>query len=168
MKSSNRSRWPFWFAVLLLAGLGAGSIRPGFGQAPAPAKIQRLNPETLARVPYLSQIVSVENGNRLVHIAGQTAINKEFKVVGNTLAAQIPEALANLGHALDAAGAKRQDVLKLTIMFVDSEGKAPDLLTRSVREFFAGGPLPAMTYVGVPSLVGPGMLVEVEGLAAVN
>jgi enamine deaminase RidA (YjgF/YER057c/UK114 family) len=188
----KRSRW-----MLVLASLAAIVPVPASGGQPeqqraaqsevaggAPAAtVQHLDPPTLPKVPFLSQIVVVENGRRFAHIAGQTAMNTDFQIVGTTLSEQVPTVLRNLDHALAAANAKRGDLVKLMVLFVDREakegssargqradkpGKTAELVTRSLRRYFGDGPMPAITYVGVASLVAPGMLLEIEGLALVR
>src|SRR5690349_17954238 len=131
-------------------------------------QVERLNPGELPKLDYLTQVVRVKNGKKFLYIAGQTAINARVEIVGQTVDAQADTALKNLDFALQAGGAEKQDVVHLNVFFVDSDGTAAKTMTSKVKTYFKGAPLPAITYLGVPKLVGDGMLVEIEGLAVVR
>ncbi|HEY6393422.1 MAG TPA: RidA family protein [Bryobacteraceae bacterium] len=139
-----------------------------FAQKPADPEIERLNPADLPKLDYLSQVVKVKNGKKFLHIAGQTAINTKLEIVGQTVDAQADTALKNLDFALQAGGAEKQDVVHLNVFFVDSDGGAGKTVTSKIKAYFKNVPLPAITYLGVPKLVGDGMLIEIEGLAVVR
>jgi len=75
-------------------------------------------------------------------------------------AVQVRQAYANLA-ALDALGARPDQVAKLTVFVVDHDMSRLEVLTRSVKETF-GEALPAQTLVPVPKLAVDPMLFEVE------
>jgi enamine deaminase RidA (YjgF/YER057c/UK114 family) len=131
-------------------------------------EIQRLNPADMPKLGYLTQVVKVRNGKKFLHIAGQTAINTHLEIVGKTVAEQADEALRNLDFALQAGGAEKPDIIQLNVFFVDTDGTAAKAVTSKMSGYFKTVPLPAITYLGVPKLVGDGMLVEIEGLAVVR
>jgi len=131
-------------------------------------EIQKLNPADMPKLDYLTQIVKVKNGKKFLHIAGQTAINTHFEVVGKTVADQADEALRNLDFALQAGGAEKRDIVQLNVFFVDSDGQAGKTVTSKMTAYFKGVPPPAITYLGVPKLVGDRMLVEIEGQAVLR
>jgi enamine deaminase RidA (YjgF/YER057c/UK114 family) len=152
--------------VVVVAGfLCAASIH---GATPSDPEIQRLNPAELPKLDYLTHVVKVKNGTKFLHIAGQTAINTHLEIVGQTVDAQADTALKNLDFALQAGGAEKRDVVQLNVFFVDGDGAAGKTVTSKMKAYFQGMPLPAITYLGVPKLVGDGMLVEIEGVAVLR
>jgi enamine deaminase RidA (YjgF/YER057c/UK114 family) len=81
-------------------------------------KKEFIHPEKLANFPKLfTQAVTVKTGEmKTVYISGQVAIDPEGKVVGKgDLGAQAGQVFENLFLALEAAGAKPADVVKLNI-----------------------------------------------------
>lgn len=98
-----------------------------------------------------------------VWVAGTTATDANGRVVGiDDAAAQARQAFANVEHALAAAGARLDQVVR-TRMYVtrieDAEAVA------SVHGALFGSIRPASTLVAVGALVAPEMLVEVEAEA---
>jgi enamine deaminase RidA (YjgF/YER057c/UK114 family) len=114
-----------------------------------------------------TQVVTSPPGT-LVFVSGQTALDRELQLVGGSdLKAQAEQALTNLGHALQAAGATPSDVTSLRIYVVDYRPEQAMALGGPLRSFFDGAPPPAQTLLGVKSLAMPGILVEIEATAVV-
>jgi len=104
-----------------------------------------------------------------VHVSGQTALNRDFQIVGEgDLAAQASQALANLGHALSACGATASDVTSLRIYVVDYRPESGAALAQPLRKFFGSAPPAAQTLLGIQTLAMPGLLIEIEATAAVG
>ncbi len=82
-------------------------------------------------------------------------------------AVQVKQAYANLRAALDALGARPDQVAKLTIFVVDHDMSKLGVLTENVREMF-GTALPAQTLVPVPNLAVDPMLFEVEAVVVLQ
>lgn len=78
-------------------------------------------------------------------------------------AAQVKQSYANLHTALDALGAKPNQVAKLTVFVVNHDMSKLEVLTRNVKEMF-GEALPAQTLIPVPKLAIDPMLFEVEAV----
>lgn len=77
-----------------------------------------IDPPELFPPPSFSH-VAVATGQRLVCVAGQTALTPGFAVIGEgDLAAQTRAAMESLGFALRAAGAGWDDVVRRTIYTV--------------------------------------------------
>ncbi|MBB4277151.1 enamine deaminase RidA (YjgF/YER057c/UK114 family) [Rhizobium mongolense] len=84
----------------------------------------------------------------------------------SSLASLLP-AYANLRRALDALGARPDQVAKLTVFVVDYDMSKLEVLTRSVKEMF-GEALPAQTLIPVPQLAIDPMLFEVEAVVVLH
>ncbi len=107
---------------------------------------------------------AVRDGN-LVVVSGQVALDAAGEVVGEgDPAAQAEQALANLEAALAAAGARNEDVVKLTCFLCDAAGYGAYAEAKN-RRFEATAP--ASTCVVVSALLDPRLLLEVEALAVV-
>jgi enamine deaminase RidA (YjgF/YER057c/UK114 family) len=104
-----------------------------------------------------------------VYISGQTAWDADRKIVGGTdLRLQAEQAFRNLRTALGAAGASPADVVFVRLYLVDYRPEHAAVLSPLLEEFFAGGPPPGSTWVGVQSLAVPGFLIEIEATAVVD
>src|SRR5262245_37190056 len=77
--------------------------------------LEGINPEGLKTPDGYTHVV-VASGSRLVFVAGQVAEDGEGRLVGgDDMAAQARQAFANVGRALAAAGARPDQVAKITI-----------------------------------------------------
>ncbi|KQY26047.1 RidA family protein [Rhizobium sp. Root482] len=107
-----------------------------------------------------STAVIVPREGRIAYISGQGgqdatgALSPDFAV-------QVGQAYANLRTALDALGARPNQVAKLTVFVVDHDMSKLEVLTSSVKAMF-GETLPAQTLIPVPRLAIDPMLFEVE------
>jgi enamine deaminase RidA (YjgF/YER057c/UK114 family) len=103
-----------------------------------------------------------------VHVSGQTAWSAERKIVGGSdLRLQAEAALGNLRTALAAAKATPSDVVALRVYVVNYKPEYGAVLSPLFESFFAGGPPPASTWLGVTSLAVPGFLIEIEAMAVI-
>jgi enamine deaminase RidA (YjgF/YER057c/UK114 family) len=107
-------------------------------------------------------------GARLVFVAGQVAEDAEDNLVGpGDLAVQARQAFANLGRCLAAAGARPDQVAKLTIYVVDHRPENLPVISEARVTVF-GEHKPADTVVGVETLAEAGRLIEVDAFAVVD
>lgn len=130
--------------------------------------IKRLNPPELGTPPGYSQIVDVRAG-RLIFIAGQTALDREGKLIGkNDFAAQAEQVFRNLNVALQSVGCTASNLVKLTVFLRDVDNLA---IYREARNRFFATTMPpaapAVTLVEVSRLYGVDFLIEIEAIAAV-
>lgn len=127
------------------------------------ARVRRINPETLPAPVGYSQVVDVHAG-RTVLVSGQIPLDAAGALVGaGDPEAQIRHTFGNVGRALEAAGARFGDVVKLQVFLTDMT-HLPAL--RAIRmEFLDPERLPAMTTVQVAGLVNPEMVIEVDATA---
>lgn len=129
---------------------------------------QFLHPETLANFPKaFTQVVTVEASEaKTVYVSGQVAIDRHGQIVGEgDLAAQARQVFENIRLALEAAGARPDDIVKLNTFVVNMRPEDSRTVGRARREVLSQTDLPASTMVGVQSLVMPGLLLEAEAVA---
>ncbi|TQE36257.1 RidA family protein [Streptomyces ipomoeae] len=126
---------------------------------------ERVNPAELSPPTGFSHAV-VATGGRIVFLAGQTALDGDGKVVGETLAEQFERALGNLLTALAAAGGTPADLARVTVYatdVADYRAQAPRL--GRIWRRLAGRDYPAMAVIGVVRLWDEQALVELDGFA---
>src|SRR5256885_12673657 len=135
-----------------------------FAQARAP-QVKRTNPPALSKPTGYTHIVEVTGPAKTIYISGQIAYDKDGKLVGaGDMKAQAEQVFKNLQAALDAAGAKFADVVKMNSYITDmSKIQA----VRDVRARYFKDATPASTFVEVKGLVRPELLLEIEVIAAV-
>ena len=129
--------------------------------------LELINPDGLPTPESYTQVVAA-TGSRMVFVAGQVAEDAEGDLVGpGDLAAQARRAFANVGRALAAAGARPEQVARITIYVVHYR---PDYLPviSEARIATFGAHKPADTLLGVETLAEPGHLIEVEAIAVVD
>ncbi|MGV9897691.1 RidA family protein [Streptomyces tendae] len=126
---------------------------------------ERVNPPELSPPTGFSHAV-VATGTRVVFLAGQTALDTDGKVTGDTLPAQFEQALTNLLTALRAAGGTPADLARVTVYATDVAAYRTQAaeLGRTWREL-AGRDYPAMAVVEVVRLWDERALVELDGFA---
>jgi enamine deaminase RidA (YjgF/YER057c/UK114 family) len=131
------------------------------------ATITRINPPELGTPPGYSQVVDV-SANRIIFIAGQTALDSEGNVVGkNDFAAQAEQVFGNLAIALEASRCTAANLVKLTVFLTDMNHLASYREARN--RFFASvtpPAAPAVTLVEVSKLYGADFMIEIEAIAA--
>ncbi|MCK3780999.1 RidA family protein [Ensifer sesbaniae] len=113
-----------------------------------------------------STAVVTPPGARVAYISGQGGQDSSG-ALSPDFAVQVKQAYANLRAALDALGARPDQVAKLTIFVVDHDMSKLGVLTENVREMF-GTALPAQTLVPVPNLAVDPMLFEVEAVVVLQ
>ena len=118
------------------------------------------NPGGLHPPPGYSHI-ALATGSRLAFVAGQAALDPEFRVVGgDDLAAQTRQVLKNLAVALDELDAGWEDVVKATVYTTLPHEYAT--IGAVMAEALGGAEPPAQVLLGVTSLALPELLIEIE------
>ncbi|GGJ22859.1 RidA family protein [Streptomyces brasiliensis] len=126
---------------------------------------ERINPPDLSPATGFSHAV-VATGSRVVFLAGQTALDTDGKVTGDTLAEQFETALTNLLTALRAAGGTATDLARVTVYTTDVAAyRAHARELGCVWRDLAGRNYPAMAVVEVVRLWDERALVELDGFA---
>ena len=127
---------------------------------------QLLNPAELHPAPGFSH-VAIAEGTRVVHLAGQVALDREFGIVGgDDLGEQTKAAMRNVELALIAAGASWDDVVRRTIYTLHPTEY--ETITAAIDDVTGGADHPAQTIVGITGLAVPGLLIEIECTAVVG
>jgi enamine deaminase RidA (YjgF/YER057c/UK114 family) len=122
------------------------------------------SPDDLPAPAGYSHVVTIAPG-RLVWTSGQVGMAADGSVPEGW-EAQTRLALANVGRALAAAGARWVDVVKLTFFVVATDELGT---VRAVRdEFVNTATPPTSSLVRVAGLFRPDLLVEVEAVAALS
>jgi enamine deaminase RidA (YjgF/YER057c/UK114 family) len=126
---------------------------------------QVTNPPALHPAPGFSHIAE-ERGQRVIHFAGQVALDREFGIVGgDDLFEQTKAAMRNVEVVLKAAGAGWGDVVRRTIYTLHPTEF--ETIARAISEVTGEAEEPAQTIVGVTGLALPGLLIEIECTASI-
>lgn len=105
----------------------------------------------------------VPQGARLFYVSGQVGVDAKGKLQAG-IEKQVEQVWKNIAQVLKSAGMGYADILKVTVFLTDSRF-VPTY--REVRDrFFPKPPYPASTLLIVQGLADPGMLVEIEVVAA--
>ena len=129
------------------------------------AGIRTLTPESLP-TPYKNRFSHgkvIPAGAKWLITAGQTGLNKDGQP-GDDIEEQADLAMKNLHNIVQEAGMDADDVVKMTIYYLDPL-YLPIIVAARNRHFGVDF-RPASTAVGVSALARPQLLVEVELIAA--
>lgn len=123
-----------------------------------------------ASEPMYSQLGIVEaiRADNLVFLSGQAGMDDHFQPLP-TFEAQCEKTFANIKKVLNEAGGKDEDIIQIIAYFVDVP--TPEEFGQRVMTAFGyfrqilPGCRTTSTAIGVPKLVMPGMMLEVQALA---
>lgn len=124
-----------------------------------------INPETLPKPSgYAHGILS---GNT-VFLGGQTALDKDMKIVEGGIVEQFRQAFSNVLATLEAAGGQPQDLVSVTIYLTDvddymANGREIGKIWREM----AGSEYPAMAGIGISRLWQKEAMIEIQGIAVI-
>ena|SRR5687767_13578539 len=130
------------------------------------AAIKRGNPASLknVRASVYNHFVRVDNPGSLIFVSGQLARDGEGRPVGGaSMLEQTRQCIRNIETVLQAAGASLSDIVWTTVYTVDIREFRQIVAAR--EEFFRDH-LPTSTMVEVSHLSEPGLLVEIQAIAA--
>lgn len=114
--------------------------------------------------PFHYSQATVHNG--IVYVSGQAAIGEDGSIVGeNDFATQAHQVFANLKTVLANAGSDLSKVFKVNIYLTDMS-HFPTII--ECREKYFTKPYPADTTVEVTALAIPGLMLEIDVIAATN
>ncbi len=105
---------------------------------------------------------------KIVHISGTTATDAQGNVVGiGDAAAQTVQTLKNIQRALEAVGARLEDVVRTRIYVTDIQ-RWEEIGKAHAHGAFFKEIRPTTAMVEVKALVNPDMLVEIEAEAILD
>ena len=105
---------------------------------------------------------------KTVFVSGQLSVNKRGAVVGKgDMRTQTEQTFKNLQHALDAVGARFQDVVKMNLFVVGLKPEHVPIIREVRGRYVHAEKPPASTLVGVSALVGAEWLIEIEVIAVI-
>jgi enamine deaminase RidA (YjgF/YER057c/UK114 family) len=129
--------------------------------------LELINPDDLPTPPTYTHVV-IAAGSRLVFVAGQEPEDEHGNLIGpGDMAVQARQVFGNVGRALAAAGARPEQVTKITIFVVDYRREHLPAIEAARLALF-GDHKPADTLVGVEALSHPEYLIEVEAIAVID
>jgi enamine deaminase RidA (YjgF/YER057c/UK114 family) len=108
----------------------------------------------------------VQGDGVVVHVTGQVAWDEHDRVVGiGDVEAQMEKSVENVRTVLDAVGGRLEDIVSMTIYFLD-RADLP-IIQRVRARHFPAETAPASVLIQVPGLVLPELLVELVPIAVV-
>ena len=125
-----------------------------------------INPPELHPAPGFSHVARA-TGTRVVHFAGQVALDQQFGIAGgDDLGEQTRAAMRNLESAMRAAGVSWEQIVRRTIYTLHPTEY--ETITAAIDDVTGGAEHPAQTIVGVTGLAVPGLLIEIECTAVLE
>lgn len=127
--------------------------------------MKMINPETLADgAAYGTSQAMLDEATGLLFVAGQVDWDANSQISSDTVSGQLISAIRNLSTVLNEAGSSLKRVRQIRLYVrgeVEDHIKAiKDVLTQAFERNW-----PAVTIVGVSSLVSRDLLIEVEAVA---
>lgn len=129
--------------------------------------IQRGNPPNMKNVrgTVYNHFVRVDQPKSMIFVSGQLSRDDEGKQVGvGSMLEQTRQCIRNIEKSLLAAGAQLSDIVWTTVYTTDIREFKQIVAAR--EEFFKDN-LPTSTMVEINHLSEPGMLVEIQVIAAI-
>ena len=125
-----------------------------------------LSPDLAPPVGYSQAIVAAPG--RTVYLGGQTALNKEAEIVGETIVEQFDVAAGNLMTALRAAGGEPEHIVSMQIFVCDVADYKENLreLAGAWKRNF-GTHYPAAGLFGITRLYDEPALIELMAIAVI-
>ena len=131
------------------------------------ARIEKLNPEAIrAPAGTYSHLARVPAGAQLIVVAGQVGIGPDG--TAGDFEDQCAQAFANVGAALEAAGAGWADVIQ-TMTFLtrrEDRQRLREWRNAAYADHFPDGRYPPNTLLVVDALATDDLLIEVQAIAA--
>jgi 2-iminobutanoate/2-iminopropanoate deaminase len=130
------------------------------------SKITRGDPPNLANVrkSIYHHYIRVDNPQSLIFLSGQLSRDAEGKLVGaGDMMEQTRQCIRNMRTVLEAAGGTLDDIVSITVYTTDMRQFKEIVAART--EFFIAK-LPTSTIVEVNHLADPGLLIELQAIAA--
>lgn len=147
-------------------------VRDPFGEGGARTRLRRfaVRPDGWREPKGYENGILVENGGRMLFVAGQIAWGPDQSLVGEgDMGRQFVQALDNVLAIVGEAGGRPEEIARMTVYVTDK--KAYLHATRAIGEAWRqklGKHYPAMALVEVADLLEDGALVEIEATAVIG
>jgi enamine deaminase RidA (YjgF/YER057c/UK114 family) len=129
--------------------------------------VEYINPPALPPAIGYSQVIKVAGGT-FIFVSGQVPVNRQGQLVGEgDLRRQSEQVFENVQSALSAAGARMNQIIKLSYYVVNLRSSDALMLRELRQRYLDQTHPPASTMVGVVSLFDPKWLIEIEAVALV-
>lgn len=121
-----------------------------------------VNPEHLADTTQLgySQATTISSKARVIYVAGQIGIEDDGP---NDFESQVDRAFMNLISAVEAAGGRVENIVKITLRVKNHDQKKAQYLVNKRRQVF-GETRPASTLIPVSALAQPLLEFEIDAV----
>ncbi|HEV8642482.1 MAG TPA: RidA family protein [Methylomirabilota bacterium] len=104
-------------------------------------------------------------GGTLVFLAGMTPVDEQRRLVGpGNFDQQVGQVWENMRLAVEKAGGQLSDVVTMTVFLTDL-GHGNRFIELRRQKF--GRDFPASALIGINQLAMPGMLIEIQAIAAI-
>ncbi|TLM87258.1 RidA family protein [Pseudarthrobacter sp. NamE5] len=125
-----------------------------------------INPESLPKPSGFAHGMLAGN---MVFLGGQTALDKNMKIVPGGIVEQFTQAFSNVLTTLREAGGQPEDLVNVTIFLTDVEDYMANgrEIGRIWREM-ANSQYPAMAGIGVTRLWQEEALIEIQAIAVIS
>lgn len=125
-----------------------------------------INPETLGKPSGFAHGVLA---GKTVYLGGQTALDKDMKIVPGNIVDQFRQAFSNVLATLVEAGGHPEDLVSVTIYLTDVDDYLANgrEIGRLWREM-AGNKYPALAGLGVSRLWQKEAVIEIQGVAVIQ
>jgi 2-iminobutanoate/2-iminopropanoate deaminase len=115
---------------------------------------------------HFSQAIAIEAKGKLVFVSGMTARKTDGTIRGvGDIEEQTRQVCENIKHALEAAGARLEDVCRIDVHLRNIGDR--ERFNKVRQEYWPSNP-PASTLVEVSKLVSPEYLVEITAVAVTS
>ena len=127
---------------------------------------ETVNPPTMCKPSGFAHATKVGD---VVYLGGQTALDADMNIVGETIVEQFKQAFGNVLEALRAAGGSPADLVDVTLFLTDVDDYMANgrEIGRLWREM-AGRDYPAMAGIGITRLWQPEAMIEIKGVAVIG
>lgn len=107
--------------------------------------------------------VRIETGDATyLYISGQTPIDDEGRLVGDTIFDQTRQVLHRIARILDHEGAAMTDVVRVRVYVTDISADALQQVHQARNEVFPPDARPASTLVQIAGIIRPGAMIEID------
>ncbi len=113
---------------------------------------------------HFSQMAVVEPGARMIFLAGQGGFSADGSL-SLDFGEQAKQVFENIAVALESAGARSEDIVRLTVFIVGYDMERMKVY-HDAQLAALGEHRPAATLIPVTQLASPEMLIEIEATAA--